>query len=185
MPLAPFEQFESRNEIICVVGLGYVGLPLAALFASRFKVVGFDIDTRRVRELMEGSDRTRELTSEQLKRNPIEFSTDPAVLAKSRLIIVTVPTPIDGHKNPDLTPLVKASMMIGQHIRPGTCVVYESTVYPGCTQDDCLPLIERASGLKWKTDFFAGYSPERINPGDKEHTVDNEHSVDERTFVDF
>jgi UDP-N-acetyl-D-galactosamine dehydrogenase len=181
-----FASFESYADAICVVGLGYVGLPLAALFARRFRVIGFDVNVGRVKELNEGHDRTRELTPEQLgaatkrssnaaRRPPgagLEFSTDPKVLGESRLIIVTVPTPIDDHKNPDLTPLVKASEMIGKYLRPGTTVVYESTVYPGCTEEDCLPLIEKQSGLKWRQDFFAGYSPERINPGDKEHTVE-------------
>ena len=172
-----FESFLNRQEAICIIGLGYVGLPLAVLFASRFRVVGFDINANRVRELNEGSDRTRELTSEQLRRHPITFTTDPEAIRQSRFIVVTVPTPIDDHKNPDLTPLVKASEMIGKFIQPGTTVVYESTVYPGCTEEDCLPIIERTSGLKWKTDFFAGYSPERINPGDKEHTVEKIRKV--------
>jgi UDP-N-acetyl-D-galactosamine dehydrogenase len=167
-----FERFLDRQESICVIGLGYVGLPLAALFASRFRVIGFDINATRVRELTDGFDRTRELCPEQLRRHPLTFTTDPEALRQSRFIVVTVPTPIDEHKNPDLTPLVKASEMIGKFIQPGTTVVYESTVYPGCTEEDCLPIIERTSGLKWKTDFFAGYSPERINPGDKEHTVE-------------
>jgi len=181
-----FEDFKARKEKICVLGLGYVGLPLAAVFARQFDVIGFDISEQRIAELKSGHDRTRELTAEQLtvvrKRTAddgrqiadsgLEFSTDPTVLSKARLIIVTVPTPIDEHKSPDLTPLVKSSTTIGRHIRPGTTVVYESTVYPGCTEEDCLPIIERESGLKWKKDFFAGYSPERINPGDKEHTVD-------------
>jgi UDP-N-acetyl-D-galactosamine dehydrogenase len=182
MPRPSFQSFADRKETICVVGLGYVGLPLAALFARKFAVVGFDINRERIAELAAGNDRTRELTSEQLAAATVgarsagsaglSFSSDPAILSESRFIIVTVPTPIDDHKNPDLTPLVKASEMIGRHIKPGTTVVYESTVYPGCTEEDCLPLIERGSGLKWKTDFFAGYSPERINPGDKEHTVE-------------
>lgn len=205
-----FDDFAHGREAICVVGLGYVGLPLAALFARKFKVVGFDVNKQRVVELESGHDRTRELTAEQLaavrmqtekqkgalspgarsselvapssklparSSEGLAFSTNPAVLADARLIIVTVPTPIDDHKNPDLTPLVKASEMIGRHIQPGTTVVYESTVYPGCTEEDCLPLIERGSGLKWKTDFFAGYSPERINPGDKEHTVEKIRKV--------
>jgi UDP-N-acetyl-D-galactosamine dehydrogenase len=184
-----FKNFASGAESIAIVGLGYVGLPLAAAFAKTFRVVGFDINEQRVRELKAGRDRTRELTAGQLATVGIgrkkaqrtqkgkgeaglNFSTDPRVLAEARLIIVTVPTPIDEHKNPDLTPLVKASEMIGRHIRPGTTVVYESTVYPGCTEEDCLPLIARGSGLKWRKDFFAGYSPERINPGDKEHTVE-------------
>lgn len=172
-----FESFLDRQESICVIGLGYVGLPLAALFASRFRVIGFDINATRVRELTDGFDRTRELSPEQLRRHPLTFTTDSEALRQSRLIVVTVPTPIDEHKNPDLTPLVKASEMIGKFIQPGTTVVYESTVYPGCTEEDCLPIIERTSGLKWKTDFFAGYSPERINPGDKEHTVDKIRKV--------
>lgn len=194
-----FSDFASDNETIAIVGLGYVGLPLAALFARKFRVIGFDINAQRITELEGGLDRTRELSREQLeaaRRQRTEdggqtkggesdvgrqlsdvgpgliFSTDPKVLSKARLIIVTVPTPIDDHKNPDLTPLVKSSTMIGRHIVAGTTVVYESTVYPGCTEEDCLPLIEKESGLKWKADFFAGYSPERINPGDKEHTVE-------------
>lgn len=168
-----FEHFASKAETICVIGLGYVGLPLAVLFAKKFKVVGLDVNEGRVRELREGFDRTRELTTEQLRENTVSFTTDPQVIADSRLIVVTVPTPIDKHKNPDLTPLIKASEAIGRYIKPGTTVVYESTVYPGCTEEDCLPIIERTSGLRWKTEFFAGYSPERINPGDKEHTVEH------------
>ena len=201
-----FKDFADKKETICVLGLGYVGLPLAAVFARKFKVIGFDINEKRVAELRQGLDRTRELTAEQLaaacgrraedggqtnrreakggkkpvrpkdaraqRTGGLEFSTEPKVLAEARLIVVTVPTPIDEHKNPDLTPLIKASTAIGRQIKPGTTVVYESTVYPGCTEEDCLPLIEKESGLKWQKDFFAGYSPERINPGDKEHTVD-------------
>ncbi len=192
-PIRPsFADFASGSETIAIVGLGYVGLPLAALFARKFKVIGFDINAQRITELESGLDRTRELSREQLeaarRQRPEDggqakggesdvgpgliFSTDPKVLSMARLIIVTVPTPIDDHKNPDLTPLVKSSTMIGRHITAGTTVVYESTVYPGCTEEDCLPLIEKESGLKWKQGFFAGYSPERINPGDKEHTVE-------------
>jgi UDP-N-acetyl-D-galactosamine dehydrogenase len=197
-----FADFESGKASIAIIGLGYVGLPLAAVFARKFKVIGFDINEQRVSELKAGHDRTRELSREQLatassakgegemakgegqggkgssasqvsSAGPgLVFSTDPKVLAEARIIIVTVPTPIDDHKNPDLTPLVKSSTTIGRHIKAGTTVVYESTVYPGCTEEDCLPIIEKESGLKWKEDFFAGYSPERINPGDKEHTVD-------------
>jgi len=199
-----YSDFEQKKATICVLGLGYVGLPLAAVLARKFRVVGFDINEQRVAELRQGVDRTRELSGDQLRavgavigeslsvkggqtsvQPPINqspttdnqasgltFSTDPKVLSEARLIIVTVPTPIDDHKKPDLTPLVKSSTTIGRHIQPGTTVVYESTVYPGCTEEDCLPIIEKESGLKWKEGFFAGYSPERINPGDKEHTVD-------------
>jgi UDP-N-acetyl-D-galactosamine dehydrogenase len=149
-----------------------VGLPLAVAFASKFDVIGFDINPDRIRELEEGFDRTEELNTEQLRRNPIRFTTNPAVISKAGFIIVTVPTPIDVHRRPDLIPLINASQMIGRHIQPGTTVVYESTVYPGCTEEDCLPRIEKESGLKWQKDFFAGYSPERINPGDKDHTVE-------------
>lgn len=170
--LPKLADFVAGRETITVIGLGYVGLPLAHLLASRFKVVGLDINEQRVSELRQGQDRTRELTSEQLSKTSLTYSTDETVLKDSRFIIVTVPTPIDEHKKPNLRPLIGTSTMIGRHIQSGTTVVYESTVYPGCTEEDCLPLIEKESGLKWKTDFFAGYSPERINPGDKEHTVD-------------
>jgi len=176
-----FADFASGKETIAVVGLGYVGLPLAALFARKFKVIGFDINLQRIAELEADYDRTRELLPAQLTAARVSatscgigltYASDPEVLRQARLIIVTVPTPIDSHKNPDLSPLVKSSAMIGRHIRNGSTVVYESTVYPGCTEEDCLPIIEKESGMKWKECFFAGYSPERINPGDKEHTVD-------------
>lgn len=167
-----FDNFASKAETICVIGLGYVGLPLAVLFAKKFKVVGLDVNEERVRELRGGFDRTRELTAQQLQENSLTFTTDPQAIADSRFVVVTVPTPIDRHKTPDLSPLVKASEVIGKYIKSGTTVVYESTVYPGCTEEDCLPIIERVSGLTWKKEFFVGYSPERINPGDKEHTVD-------------
>jgi UDP-N-acetyl-D-galactosamine dehydrogenase len=174
-----FADFLTGKETIAVIGLGYVGLPLAVLFARKYKVVGFDINQQRICELEKGNDRTRELTAEQLfavhrpsSSDGLYYSCDPNVLSRAGLIIVTVPTPIDIYKKPDLTPLVNASTMIGKYIKAGTTVVYESTVYPGCTEEDCLPLIENESRLKWKKDFFAGYSPERINPGDREHTID-------------
>ena len=175
-----YDDFANGSERICVIGLGYVGLPLAVAFSRKFKVIGFDVNAHRVAELKAGRDATNEVTGPDLlavqaagrPAGGLEFSTDPAVLGHSRLIIVTVPTPIDEHKTPDLTPLVKASTSIGRHIRTGTTVVYESTVYPGCTEEECLPLIEKASGLKWREGFYAGYSPERINPGDKLHTVE-------------
>jgi UDP-N-acetyl-D-galactosamine dehydrogenase len=166
-----YQDFINRHERIGVIGLGYVGLPLAHAFAAKFDVIGIDISTERVAELRTDKDRTGELTAEQLKSAKMEFSSDLSVLKGCRLIIVTVPTPIDDHKNPDLTPLVKASTSVGRHLAAGTTVVYESTVYPGCTEEDCIPVIERESGKQWGRDFFAGYSPERINPGDKEHTV--------------
>lgn len=175
-----FEDFASGREKIALIGLGYVGLPLAVALALKFRVVGFDINAQRIAELQGGLDRTREVEKEKLlsvlgaqpARTGLEFSCDPAVLKSCRLIIVTVPTPIDEHKRPDLTPLVKSSTTIGCYLAAGSTVVYESTVYPGCTEDDCVPIIERESGLKWGRDFHVGYSPERINPGDKEHTVE-------------
>ena len=166
-----YQDFAERRDRIGVIGLGYVGLPLAHAFATKFDVIGIDISTERVAELRTGKDRTGELTADQLKATKLGFSSDLADLKSCRLVIVTVPTPIDDHKNPDLTPLVKASASVGRNLASGTTVVYESTVYPGCTEDDCIPVIERESGKKWCRDFFAGYSPERINPGDKEHTV--------------
>jgi UDP-N-acetyl-D-galactosamine dehydrogenase len=166
-----YKDFAEMRERIGVIGLGYVGLPLAHAFAAKFNVVGIDISAERVAELKSGYDRTEELTSEQLKSVKLEYSSDLSVLKSCRLVIVTVPTPIDDHKNPDLTPLLKASESIGRNLAAGATVVYESTVYPGCTEDDCLPVIEKTSGKKRGVDFFAGYSPERINPGDKEHTV--------------
>ena len=171
------EAFADRSESICVVGLGYVGLPLAVAFATRFRVIGFDINPVRVRELQAGHDRTLELSEEQLRRHPIEFTTEPSAISRSRLVVVTVPTPIDAHHRPDLGPLIKASKLIGRHLEAGTTVVFESTVYPGCTEDDCIPVIEHESGLTWRREFHAGYSPERINPGDREHTVEKIRKV--------
>ncbi len=169
-----YTDFSEHREKICVVGLGYVGLPLAVAFARQFTVIGFDINRTRILELKAGHDRTREMTGDQLTAvgTRLVMSSDPAMLSEAKLIVVTVPTPIDEHKNPDLTPLVKASELIGRHLRAGTTIVYESTVYPGCTEEDCLPVVACASGLQWRRDFFAGYSPERINPGDKLHTVE-------------
>jgi UDP-N-acetyl-D-glucosamine/UDP-N-acetyl-D-galactosamine dehydrogenase len=158
---------------ICVLGLGYVGLPLALELAKYFPVTGFDIKRNRVDDLQKGIDSTCEVTSAQLKESSIRYSSDPQVLGESNFIIVAVPTPIDDHKNPDLTPLYKSSETVGKYLQKGTIIVYESTVYPGVTEDECVPVLEKVSGLQWKRDFFVGYSPERINPGDKKHTVAN------------
>lgn len=170
---------------ICVIGLGYVGLPLARLFSTKYPVVGFDVNKGRVEELMSGVDTTLEVENDILRsaivnRNPIcnglhnglYCSYDIDDIKDCNFYIVTVPTPVDKHNRPDLTPLVKASETVGKVISKGDIVVYESTVYPGVTEDECLPIIEKVSGLKFNVDFFAGYSPERINPGDKEHTVE-------------
>lgn len=159
---------------ICVIGLGYVGLPLAAAFAEKYPVIGFDIHQTRIDELQKAYDRTLELSSEQLQQainDGMIFTTKLDEIALCNIYIVTVPTPIDKHKKPDLTPLYKASESIGKVLNKGDIVIYESTVYPGCTEEECVPVLEKFSGLKFNIDFFCGYSPERINPGDKEHTV--------------
>lgn len=159
---------------IGVIGLGYVGLPLAVEFGKKIKTVGFDINQQRVDELKAGNDFTLEVSQEELASSPlIEYSCDVEELKSCNFYIVTVPTPIDEYKQPDLTPLVKASQMLGKVVSNGDIIVYESTVYPGATEEACLPEVERVSGLTFNQDFFAGYSPERINPGDKEHRVTN------------
>ena len=155
---------------IAVIGLGYVGLPLAVYMARRFPVVGFDIDAGRVAELRTGRDRTNEMTADEFNAaKGLTFTADAAELAGANFFIVTLPTPIDAARWPDLTALEKGSETVGRALKRGGVVVYESTVYPGCTEDVCIPILERHSGLVFNKDFFAGYSPERINPGDKEH----------------
>lgn len=170
-----------KKDKIAIIGLGYVGLPLARLFATKFSVVGFDINTERVIELMSGLDTTLEVDSKTLKSVLVDeisnknglYCTDQLDKIKDcNYYIVTVPTPVDKNNRPILTPLIKASRTVGAVIKKGDIVVYESTVYPGATEEDCIPVIESVSGLKYNKDFYAGYSPERINPGDKEHTVE-------------
>ncbi|MGE8566813.1 MAG: Vi polysaccharide biosynthesis UDP-N-acetylglucosamine C-6 dehydrogenase TviB [Achromobacter sp.] len=157
---------------LAVVGLGYVGLPLAVEFGKKRSVIGFDINTRRIDALKAGHDHTLEVTDEELaEAAQLSYTADRAELGQANVFIVTVPTPIDDYKQPDLTPLVKASETIGAVLKRGDIVIYESTVYPGATEEDCVPVLERVSGLKFNVDFYAGYSPERINPGDKEHRV--------------
>ena len=159
---------------IAIIGLGYVGLPLAVEFAKKYPVVGFDIYQARIDELKRGYDRTLELTEAEVKEaiaNKMEFSTNLETLHDCTIFIVTVPTPIDKNKRPDLTPLIKASETVGKVLKKGDIVIYESTVYPGATEEDCVPVLEKFSGLTFNVDFFCGYSPERINPGDKTHTV--------------
>jgi UDP-N-acetyl-D-glucosamine/UDP-N-acetyl-D-galactosamine dehydrogenase len=161
-----------RNCRIAVVGLGYVGLPLAIEFGKHFDTIGFDVNPARVRELRAGRDRTLEASAAELKAaRRLSFTTDLKQLRACRVFIVTVPTPIDNYKRPDLGPLVRASESVAAVLRKGAIVIYESTVYPGCTEEVCVPILERVSGLKFNRDFFAGYSPERINPGDKEHRL--------------
>lgn len=170
------------NDIkIGIIGLGYVGLPLARLFATKYPVIGFDINTKRIAELQSGVDSTLEVSEEDLKAvTEVSSPTDKGLFCTNELevlkdcnyYIVTVPTPVDRTNRPDLTPLYKSSETVGKVLKKGDIVIYESTVYPGVTEDECIPVLEKVSGLKFNVDFFAGYSPERINPGDKKHTVD-------------
>ena len=160
------------NLKVAIIGLGYVGLPLAVEFGKKRSVVGFDINTKRIAELQAGHDHTLETEFEELQAAEfLRFTTQPEDLCGCNCFIVTVPTPIDRHKRPDLTPLIKASETVGKVLKPGDIVIYESTVYPGATEEDCVPVLEKFSGLTFNKDFYAGYSPERINPGDKEHRV--------------
>ena len=173
----------SLNDIrsITIIGLGYVGLPLAVEFGKKYKVVGFDINIKRIGELSAGVDHTLETNTDELKKNirsitgnrGVYFTTDISNLESSNIYIVTVPTPVDQYNNPNLAPLFKATEIVAHVLKKGDIVIYESTVYPGCTEDDCVPILEEGSGLKFNTDFFCGYSPERINPGDKTRTLPN------------
>ncbi|QEE25652.1 Vi polysaccharide biosynthesis UDP-N-acetylglucosamine C-6 dehydrogenase TviB [Rhodanobacter glycinis] len=157
---------------IAIIGLGYVGLPLAVEFGKQFDVTGFDIHAARIEQLRAGVDHTQETSAEELaSADKLRYTTDLEALRDCTVFIVTVPTPIDSAKRPDLTPLIKASQSLGKVLKRGDIVIYESTVYPGCTEEVCVPLLEQVSGLKFNEDFFAGYSPERINPGDKQHRV--------------
>jgi UDP-N-acetyl-D-galactosamine dehydrogenase len=157
---------------IAIIGLGYVGLPLAIALGEHYEVIGFDINSKRVQELQNGFDRTGEATKQQIQSSKgLQFSDTLATIASCTFYIVTVPTPIDQFKAPDLQPLLKASAMLGKLLKKGDIVVYESTVYPGCTEEDCVPVLEAHSGLRFNIDFFCGYSPERINPGDKINTL--------------
>ena len=167
-------QTPASHHTLAIIGLGYVGLPLAVEFGKKRKVVGFDINAKRVAELQAGHDYTLETEPEELRQaRHLHYTTDPAALAACSIFIVTVPTPIDDHNRPDLTPLIKASATIGKVLKKGDIVIYESTVYPGATEEECVPVLEQHSGLKFNVDFFAGYSPERVNPGDKTHRVTN------------
>jgi UDP-N-acetyl-D-galactosamine dehydrogenase len=160
------------NPSIAIIGLGYVGFPLAVEFGKLYPTLGFDIDASRIAELNRGYDRTQEVSDAQLKASTqLRFSSERGDLASCNTFIVTVPTPIDHFKKPDLSPLLKASEMIGKALKKGDVVIYESTVYPGCTEEDCVPVLEKHSGLTFNVDFFCGYSPERINPGDKVNTL--------------
>jgi len=168
-----FDSLINRENKIAVVGLGYVGLPLAVHLAAHFDVVGFDLKTERIKELESGFDRTLEVNDDQLRQAQLYYTDKPADLSACRLVIVAVPTPIDDYRIPDLGPLKGATTTVGRHLQKGSCIVYESTVYPGATEEVCIPILEAESGLKFGRDFTVGYSPERINPGDKVHSFKN------------
>ncbi len=162
----------TTNKTIAIIGLGYVGLPLSVEFGKKRPVIGFDIKSERIDELRAGLDQTREVSPKELSgAQYLTFTADPADLTAANIFIVTVPTPVDANKRPDLTPLMRASETVGQALKKGDIVIFESTVYPGATEDDCVPVLERVSGLSYNTDFFCGYSPERINPGDNTHRL--------------
>ncbi len=158
------------KETVSVVGLGYVGLPLAVELAKYYEVTGFDINEERINKLQAHEDPNGEVARDDLAQSSLVFSAQPEVISDANYVVVAVPTPIDAHNNPDLRPVLGASHAVGQHMKQGATVIYESTVYPGVTEDECVPVLEQSSGMKWKEDFFVGYSPERINPGDKVHT---------------
>jgi UDP-N-acetyl-D-galactosamine dehydrogenase len=165
---------KTKDLKLSIIGLGYVGLPLAIEFSRKRSIVGFDINQHRIEELESGNDSTLEITQEELtSAKELTYTNKPDDLKSCNCFIVTVPTPIDEYKRPDLTPLIKASETVGKVLKKGDIVIYESTVYPGCTEEDCVPVLEKYSGLKFNQDFFCGYSPERINPGDKEHHITN------------
>ncbi len=171
--MVSFESLKAREDKIAVIGLGYVGLPLAVHLAEHFEVVGFDLKSDRIDELRSGHDRTLEVDDAALATARITYTSSPEALGACRLIIVAVPTPIDDYNIPDLSPLRGASISTGRYLQKGACVVFESTVYPGATEEVCVPLLEKESGLTFGRDFSVGYSPERINPGDKVHTLDS------------
>src|SRR3989339_908322 len=166
-----FEQIQNKQSKICVVGLGYVGLPLAYLLSQKFSVIGFDINSKKIAELKQGIDRTGEV-GEKIKDASMVLADDPTKIKEAGFIILAIPTPIDEYNNPDLKLLRDASALIGKNLSTGAMVGYESTVYPGVTEEICAPILEKESGLKCGVDFKIGYSPERVNPGDKEHTID-------------
>jgi UDP-N-acetyl-D-galactosamine dehydrogenase len=166
-----YNDLTGKKAKLAVIGLGYVGLPIALEFAKKISVIGFDINKKRIGMMREGLDPSKEVAVEEFKNRDIVFTDDLAVLKEARFFIVAVPTPVDKYNVPDLKPLIGASETVGKALKPGDYVVYESTTYPGCTEEDCLPILEKVSGLHSGKDFKLGYSPERINPGDKKHTL--------------
>ena len=173
-----FEKLVNKEENLALIGLGYVGMPIAHAFAKKgINVIGFDLNEAKIELYKSGIDPTKEVGDEEIKNTKIQFTADEAELKKAKFIIVAVPTPVNTDHTPDLTPVIGASEIVGRNLTPGAIVVYESTVYPGCTEDVCLPILEKESGLKCGVDFKIGYSPERINPGDKVHRLENIHKI--------
>ena len=172
-----YERILSRDEKIALVGLGYVGMPIAVAFAKHADVIGFDLNEEKIALYKNGFDPTNEIGSEGIKETTVDFTADETRLREAKFIIVAVPTPVNTDHTPDLTPVVGASKLIGRNLTKGSIIVYESTVYPGCTEDVCIPILERVSGLKCGVDFKVGYSPERINPGDRVHRLENIHKI--------
>lgn len=172
-----YEKILSRDEKIALVGLGYVGMPIAVAFAKHADVIGFDLNEEKIALYKNGFDPTNEIGSEGIKETTVDFTADETRLREAKFIIVAVPTPVNTDHTPDLTPVIGASELIGRNLTKGSIIVYESTVYPGCTEDVCIPILERVSGLECGTDFKVGYSPERINPGDRVHRLENIHKI--------
>ena len=168
-----YKEIVSGKERVAVVGLGYVGLPLALEFAKWVDVIGVDVNEEHVAKLWKGIDPNGELGSESFEERRISFTSNPAELKGAKFIVIAVPTPVDKHNKPDLTPLISATKSVAKYLKKGDYVLYESTVYPGCTEEECVPILEKLSGLRFIEDFKVGYSPERINPGDLEHSLQN------------
>ena len=172
-----YEKLLAGEEKIALVGLGYVGMPIAVAFAKKVKVIGFDLNAEKIKLYKHGVDPTREVGDEAIRATTVEFTSDEKSLQEAKFIIIAVPTPVNIDHTPDLTPVIGASKIVGRNLNKGAIIVYESTVYPGCTEDVCIPILERESGLKCGVDFKIGYSPERINPGDKVHRLENIHKI--------
>ena len=172
-----YEKIVNREEKIALVGLGYVGMPIAVAFAKKVNVIGYDLNAKKIELYKQGIDPTKEVGDEGIKKTTVEFTSDEKKLFEAKFIIIAVPTPVNTDHTPDLTPVIGASEIVGRNLTKGSIVVYESTVYPGCTEDVCIPILEKVSGLKCGVDFKVGYSPERINPGDKVHRLENIHKI--------
>ena len=185
-----FQKLSQKEEMLSVVGLGYVGMPIAVAFAKKgIDVIGFDLNEEKIELYKNGKDPTREIGDEAIAKTTVHFTSDEKELRKTKFVIIAVPTPVNTDHTPDLTPVIVASEIVGRNLAPGSIVVYESTVYPGCTEDVCIPILEKQSGLKCGVDFKVGYSPERINPGDKVHRLENIHKIvsgiDEESLEDI